>query len=66
MAKIGMKYAVYAPFSGTHTSGTAITYGTGKKLCHAISADVTINRRDFSNHSCTSAAFASSTLRVTN
>ena len=46
MAKIGMKYAVYAPFSGTHTSGTAITYGTGKKLCHAISADVTINRRD--------------------
>ena len=46
MARIGMKYAVYAPFSGTHTPGTAITYGTGKKLCHAISADVTINRRD--------------------
>ena len=46
MARIGMKYAVYAPFSGTHTPGSAITYGTGKQLCHAISADVTINRRD--------------------
>lgn len=46
MAKIGMKYAVYAPFSGTHTPGSAISYSTGKQLCHAISADVTINRRD--------------------
>lgn len=46
MARIGMKYAVYAAFSGTHTPGTAISYSTGKQLCHAISADVTINRRD--------------------
>lgn len=46
MAKIGMKYACYAPFSTTHTPGTAISYSTGKNLCHAISADVTINRRD--------------------
>ena len=46
MAKIGMKYACYAPFNGTHTPGTAISYSTGKNLCHAISADVTINRRD--------------------
>ena len=46
MAKIGMKYPVYAPFSGTHTPGTSISYSTGAQLCHAISADVTINRRD--------------------
>ena len=46
MAKIGMKYACYAAFSTTHTPGTAISYSTGKNLCHAISADVTINRRD--------------------
>lgn len=46
MAKIGMKYPVYAPFDGDHTPGTAISYGTGKVLCHAISADVTLNRRD--------------------
>lgn len=45
MAKIGMKYPVYAPI----TSGgdaSVITYGTGAVLCHAISADVTLNRRD--------------------
>lgn len=46
MAKIGMKYPVYAAFSTTHTPGSAISYSTGKQLCHAISADVTINRRD--------------------
>lgn len=46
MARIGMKYAVYAAFSTAHTPGSAISYSTGKQLCHAISADVTINRRD--------------------
>lgn len=46
MAKIGMKYPVYAVFDGTHTDGTAISYTTGKVLSHAISADVTLNRRD--------------------
>lgn len=45
MAKIGMKHPVYAPI-GSGGEGSAIVYGTGKVLCHAISADVTINRRD--------------------
>lgn len=46
MAIIGMKYPVYAAFDGEHTEGSAISYSAGKVLCHAISADVTINRRD--------------------
>lgn len=45
MAKIGMKHPVYAPYT-SGGEGSAIVYGTGKVLCHAISADVTINRRD--------------------
>lgn len=45
MAKIGMKYPVYAPIT-TDTPGSALVYGTGAVLCHAISADVTLNRRD--------------------
>lgn len=45
MAKIGMKHPVYAPIT-SGGEGSAIVYGTGKVLCHAISADVNINRRD--------------------
>lgn len=45
MAKIGMKHPVYAPVS-SGGEGSAMVYGAGAVLCHAISADVTINRRD--------------------
>lgn len=45
MAKIGMKYACYAPIT-SGGEGSALVYGTGAVLCHAISADVTPNRRD--------------------
>ena len=45
MAKIGMRYAVYAPISA-HTSGSAITYGTGGQLGPARSAEVTFTRND--------------------
>lgn len=45
MAKIGMKYAVYAPITAD-TPGSAITYSTGAVVSHAIAADVAPNRRD--------------------
>lgn len=45
MAKIGMKHPVYAPIT-SDTPGSALVYGAGAVVCHAISADVTINRRD--------------------
>lgn len=45
MAAIGMKYPVYAPVS-EYTEGSAITYGNGAVLCHAISGTITQNRRD--------------------
>ena len=45
MARTGLLYPVYAPVS-TYTEGSAITYGTGAVLCHAIEANITYNRRD--------------------
>ena len=45
MAAIGMKYPVYAPITA-YTEGSAITYGTGKVLCHAIAGTINQNRRD--------------------
>lgn len=45
MAKVGMKYAVYAGIT-SHTDGSAITYGTGARLGPSISADVTFTRND--------------------
>lgn len=45
MARIGMIHPVYAPIT-SHTDGSAITYGTGAVVCHAISATLTQNRRD--------------------
>ena len=45
MAAIGMRYPVYAPIT-TYTEGSAITYGNGAQVCHAIAATVTPNRRD--------------------
>lgn len=45
MAKIGMRYAVYAPISA-YAEGSAITYGTGGRLGPARSAEVTFTRND--------------------
>lgn len=45
MAYIGMKRPVYAPIT-TYTAGSAITYGTGAVLAHAVAATLTQNRRD--------------------
>ena len=45
MARIGMKYPVFAA-EATYTAGTGITYSTGQVLCHAIAANVTYNRRN--------------------
>ena len=45
MAKIGMRYAVYAAISA-HTDGSAITYSTGGQLGPARSAEVTFTRND--------------------
>lgn len=45
MAKIGMRYAVYAPITA-YTEGSAITYGTGGRLGPARSAEVTFTRND--------------------
>ena len=45
MAKIGMRYAVYAHISA-YTEGSAITYGTGGRLGPARSAEVTFTRND--------------------
>lgn len=43
MAFIGLRYPVYAPITA-ETSGSAITYGTGKVIGHAIQANLTFNR----------------------
>lgn len=45
MAKVGMRYAVYAPIT-TYTAGSAITYGAGGQLGPARSAEVTFTRND--------------------
>ncbi len=45
MAAIGMSYAVAAPIT-SHTSGNAITYGTGFSVGHAVSANVSFNSND--------------------
>lgn len=45
MAAIGMSYAVAAPIT-SHTDGSAITYGTGYVVGHAVSANVSFNRND--------------------
>lgn len=45
MARIGMKYPVYAKESA-YTEGSAITYSAGEVLCHAIAATITYNRRN--------------------
>lgn len=44
MAKIGMKYLMYAK-EQSYTAGSPITYATGKIFAHAISGTVTPNRR---------------------
>jgi phi13 family phage major tail protein len=43
MAKIGLKYPVYAPATET---GSAISYGTGDVLAKAISANIAITNND--------------------
>ena len=43
MAKIGLKYPVYAPATETDS---AITYGTGAVLAKAISASISIENND--------------------
>ncbi len=45
MAAIGMKYAVAAAISA-HTDGSAITYGTGFTVGHAVSANVSFSSND--------------------
>lgn len=45
MSKIGMQYLVYAPIT-SYTEGSAITYGSGKKLMKAVRADVSLERSD--------------------
>lgn len=45
MARIGMKYPIYA-LETAYTEGSAITYAAGKVLAHAIAATVTPNRRN--------------------
>lgn len=45
MARIGMKYPVFA-LETAYTEGSAITYATGEFLAHAISATITPNRRN--------------------
>ena len=43
MAKIGLKYPVYAPAT---EEGSTITYGTGAVLAKAISANISIENND--------------------
>lgn len=45
MARIGMIYAVYAPFQ-SHADGSAPVYGTGKNFIHAIAATIAQTRQD--------------------
>lgn len=45
MAAIGMKYAVASVIT-SHTSGSAITYGTGFVAGHAVSANVSFTNND--------------------
>lgn len=43
MAKIGLKYPVYAPMTETDTT---VTYGTGNVLAKAISANISVESND--------------------
>ena len=45
MAFIGLRYPVVATLS-SHTDGSEPTYGTGKVIGHAITANLTITRND--------------------
>lgn len=42
MSAIGMRHLVFAPIT-SHTSGAAITYGTGASIDHAVRGQVTLN-----------------------
>ena len=42
MSAVGMRHLVFAPIT-THTDGSAITYGTGLAIEHAVRGDVTFN-----------------------
>ena len=42
MSAIGMRHLVFAPIT-THTSGSAITYGTGASVDHAVRGQITLN-----------------------
>lgn len=45
MAYIGMRYPVAAPVS-SHTDGSAITYGTGFVIGHAVAANISFDVND--------------------